>query len=414
MTQLDKAARILNLKPSILAILKKPKKILQAAIPIKMDNGEMKVFDAFRVQYNNALGPYKGGIRFHPQVNLNEIKALAFWMTIKTAVAGLPMGGGKGGVIVDPKKLSPAELERLSRGYINAFKNFIGPKTDIPAPDVYTTPQIMAWMADEYAKFVGHYEPAVITGKPVELGGSLGRDTATAQGGFYVLNELIKKLKMDPKKTCMLIQGFGNAGHHFAHLAYHAGYCLEGIADSKTAVIDPSGKGFDYHVIEHIKKGKGVVDICECHEIDCDCKDHKHITNMQMLEKDCDILVLAALENQITGANAGRIKAKIILELANGPTTPEAEKKLYKKGKIILPDVLANAGGVIVSYFEWAQNMYGYYWTEKEVQDRLKTKMISAFSDIWNYSEKFNVDLRTAAFVLAVDRIAKAMELKSC
>lgn len=414
MTQLNKAAKILNLKPSILSLLKKPKKILQAAIPVKMDDGEMKIFDAFRVQYNNALGPYKGGIRFHPQVNLNEVKALSFWMAIKTAAVGIPYGGGKGGVIVDPKKLSPAELERLSRGYINAFKNFIGPKTDIPAPDVYTTPQIMAWMADEYAKIIGYYEPAVITGKPVELGGSLGRDTATAQGGFFVLQNLMNKLKMEPKKTCILVQGFGNVGANFAHLAWHAGFKLLGVSDSKTAVIDPSGKGFDYHIIEKMKKAKGIVDICDCQEIKCNCKNHKHITNAQFLEKDCDILVLAALENQITKTNAGRIKAKIILELANGPTTPEADEKLAKKNITVVPDVLANVGGVIVSYFEWCQNLSGYYWTEEEVKKKLEIKITRALEDIWNYSQKYRVDLRTAAFVLAVDRIAKAMELKSC
>jgi glutamate dehydrogenase/leucine dehydrogenase len=412
MKQLNKAAQILNLEPSILSLLKKPKKTLQAAIPVKMDDGSLKVFDAYRVQYNNALGPFKGGIRFHPKVNLNEVKALAFWMTIKCAVAGIPLGGGKGGITVDPKKLSKNELERLARGYISAFKNFIGPNKDIPAPDVYTNAQIMAWMADEYAKIEGEYVPAMITGKPIEIGGSLGRDTATAQGGFFVLQELMKKLKIDPKKTQLLIQGFGNAGRNFAHLAWRAGYNLVGVSDSKTAIIDPEDKGFDYRIIEEKKKTKGMVDICDCQEIKCKCKDHKHLTNAKLLEQPGDILVLAALENQITAQNAGRIKAKIILELANGPTTPEADAKLFKKEKIVIPDVLTNAGGVIVSYFEWVQNLQRYFWPEKEVNDKLKTTIIKAFDKTWETSQKHNVDLRTAAFILALDKISKAIKLK--
>lgn len=412
MEQLNAAAKILNLDENILEILKQPKKIFQMSIPVKMDNGKIKVFTGYRVQYNNARGPFKGGIRFHPDVNLDEVKALSFWMAIKCAVINIPFGGGKGGVIVDPKKLSLGESERLSRGYIQAFHQFIGPNIDVPAPDVYTTPQVMAWMMDEYSKLSGENSPGVITGKPVEIGGSIGRDTATAQGGFYVLEELVKKLNIHPKKTTMVIQGFGNAGGNFAHLAWHAGYRIIGVSDSKTAIIDPKKIGFDYHVIEPLKTKKGIVDVCNCATIKCACKNHQHVTNEKLLQSDCDILVLAALENQITHANAGRIKAKIIMELANGPTTPEADKILYKKEKIVLPDVLANAGGVAVSYFEWVQNLQNYYWSKNEVFSRLKTLITKSFDDTWNYSRNHKVDMRASAFVLAVGRIAQAMRLK--
>ncbi|MBU1165144.1 Glu/Leu/Phe/Val dehydrogenase [Patescibacteria group bacterium] len=408
--QLKTAATILNLDSDVLEILKKPKRILQASIPVKMDDGSLKVFEGYRVQYNDARGPFKGGIRFHPQVNLAEVKALAFWMAVKCATVGIPMGGGKGGVIVKPQVLSTGELERLSRGYINAFVNFIGPKVDIPAPDVYTTPQIMAWMMDEYSKIKGKNTPGVITGKPLNVGGSLGRDTATAQGGFYVLDELVKKLKLNPKNTKVIIQGFGNAGSNMADIMFHAGYKIIGYSDSKTAILDIKGKGFDSHTIEKIKKKKGYVDICDCHKIKCSCKDHKHMTNEQLLQQKCDILVLAALENVVTQNNAGKLKTKIIVELANGPTTPEADVKLYKKGIHVLPDVLANAGGVTVSYFEWVQNLQNNYWTKKEVFTKLQKIMIESFNSVWELSQKHKVDLRTASFLLAVDRIADAIK----
>jgi len=408
--QLKTAAKILNLDPDVLKMLKKPKRILQASIPVKMDDGSIKKFAGYRVQYNDARGPFKGGIRFHPQVNLAEVKALAFWMTIKCASVGIPMGGGKGGVVVKPQLLSPAELERLSRGYVKAFADYLGPKKDVPAPDVYTTPQIMAWMMDEYSKIKGKKTPAVITGKPIKYGGSQGRDTATAQGGFYVLDELVKKLKMNPKNTKVIIQGFGNAGANMADLMFHTGYKIVGYSDSKTAVVDSKNKGFDSHIIEKIKKKKGYVDICNCHEIKCSCTDHKHMTNQQLLQQKCDILVLAALENQITGCNASKVKAKIILELANGPTTPEADVKLFKKGIHVLPDVLANAGGVTVSYFEWLQNMKNQRWSKKEVFNKLQKIMVNSFNSVWKLSQKHNVDLRTASFLLAVERIAQAIK----
>lgn len=399
--QLDKAAKLLDLKEDIIEFLKKPKRILQFSLPVKMDDDKVRVFEGYRVQYNDARGPYKGGIRFHQRVNLAEVKALAFWMAIKTATVGIPMGGGKGGVAINPKKLSPAELERLSRAYMRAVANFVGPEIDIPAPDVNTNPQIMAWMMDEYEKIKGGHYPAVITGKPIELGGSAGRGTATAQGGFYVLQELLTKLKLGRKKLSVAIQGFGNAGAVFADLVKQAGLKVVAVSDSQGGIYNE--QGLDLDKIKEYKKQTGSV---------VNFADAKNVTNQKLLELPVDMLAPAALENQITKDNAGRIKAQIILELANGPVTPEADEKLFKKGKIVVPDILANAGGVTVSYFEWVQNRQQYYWTEKEVWKKLKVIIVKAFNEIWQTSQEFKVDLRTAAFVLAVKRIAEAVEMR--
>ncbi len=399
--QLDKAVNLLNLKEGVVENLKKPKRILQFSLPVKMDDGKLKVFEAYRVQYNDARGPFKGGIRFHQQVNLSEVKALAFWMAMKTATVGIPMGGGKGGVVVNPKKLSLAELERLSRAYMKAAAGFIGPETDVPAPDVNTNPQVMAWMMDEYEKIKGGHYPGVITGKPLELGGSAGRGTATAQGGFYVLQELLLKLKLNRKKLTVAIQGFGNAGSVFADLADQAGLKVVAVSDSQGGIYDEQGLDLD-KVKVHKKQTGSVVDFAGA----------KNISNQKILELPVDILVPAALENQIIKENAGRIKAQIILELANGPVTPEADEKLFKKGKIVVPDVLANAGGVTVSYFEWVQNRQQYYWTEQEVLAKLKPIMVKAFNEVWQTGQELKVDLRTAAFVLAIKRIVEAMELR--
>ncbi len=399
--QLKKAADVINLEPNVLEVLKTPKRILQVSIPVRMDDGNVKVFEGYRVQHNDARGPFKGGIRFHPKTNLNEVKALAFWMAIKCAVAGIPMGGGKGGVTVDPKKLSQGELERLSRGFAEAFKDFIGPEKDIPAPDVYTNPQIMAWIADEFSRIKGHNVPGVVTGKPLEVGGSEGRGSATAQGGFYVLSKAVKNLKIDPEKSTMAIQGFGNAGSIMADLASKAGYKVVAVSDSKGGIYNP--QGLDIKKVIEYKKEQGTVS---------DFYGAQNITNKKILELPCDILVPAALENAIDKNNAGRVKAKIVLELANGPLTPEADEKLFKKGVLVIPDVLANAGGVTVSYFEWVQNLANYYWTEREVLEKLKPIMVKGFSNIWAIKEKYNVDMRTAAFILAIERIGKAMKLK--
>lgn len=401
MRQLEKASQLMNLEPDILSILSVPEKIVTANLPITMDDGTLKIFEAYRVQYNNARGPYKGGIRFHPEVNLDEIKALAFWMAIKCAVVDIPMGGGKGGIIVDSKSLSQAELEKLSRAWAGAFRDIIGPDKDIPAPDVYTTPQIMAWIADEYSRLVGRQTWGVVTGKPLEFGGSKGRDTATATGGFYVLSQAIKNIGLQPQKTRVAIQGFGNAGGVMALLLDEAGYKVVALADSKAVIYNHGGLNIKEVTEYKIKKGT-LAGFPHGQELPAE----------EIFSLDVDILIPAALENQITKENANNIKAKIVLELANGPTTPEADEILYKNNKVVVPDVLANAGGVTVSYFEWLQNKANNYWSEAEVAKELEEKMMTAWQSVRATADKYKVDLRTAAFVLAISRIAAAIRLR--
>ncbi len=408
--QLAKTAEYLDLNPEILEKLKSPKRSLNFSVPVKMDNGEIKNFEGYRVQYNDARGPFKGGIRYSPTANLNGVKALAFWMMIKCAVVNIPFGGGKGGVKIDPKKMSFKELERVTRSYVQAVQSYIGPLKDILAPDLYTNPQIMAWIMDEYSKIKGYNQPAVVTGKPVEIGGSAGRDTATAQGAFYVLQNVVKKLKMKSQKTKVIIQGFGNAGYNLARLIYQAGYTVIGLSDSQDAILAP--QGFDPDSVIKMKKEKGQLHGYYCTGAVCSEIKHQHLSNNKLLESKCDILIPAALENQITDKNAGRIKAKVILEVANGPTTPEADVKLKKKGIVVVPDVLVNAGGVGVSYFEWLQNLRREPWTEKEVFSRLQIMMDKAFNDIWQLAKEKDVDLRTAAFILAVSRVTEAMRVR--
>ncbi|MEM2937641.1 MAG: Glu/Leu/Phe/Val dehydrogenase [Thermoplasmata archaeon] len=400
--QLDKAAKVMNLEPGVHAILREPMRILEVTIPVKMDDGTIKVFKGFRVQYNDARGPTKGGIRFHPQETLDTVKALAAWMTWKTAVVDIPYGGAKGGVICDPKSMSEAEIERLSRGYIRAIGRFIGPEKDIPAPDVYTTPQIMAWMMDEYSKIVGYNAPGVITGKPIEVGGSLGRGDATARGGMFCLREAAKKIKLDLSKATVAIQGYGNAGQ-FAHklVTEMFGAKVVAVSDSKGGIYDEKGLDFQ-KVLQHKEKTGSVINYPGA----------KDITNEELLELKVDVLIPAALENQITGNNANKIKAKIVLELANGPTTPEADEILYKKGILDIPDFLANAGGVTVSYFEWVQNINGFYWTLDEVYQRLDQKMTKAFWDVMEAMDKYKIEPRTAAYVVAVKRVADAVKIR--
>ena len=400
--QLDKAAKVMNLEPGVHAILREPMRILEVTIPVKMDDGTIKVFKGFRVQYNDARGPTKGGIRFHPQETLDTVNALAAWMTWKTAVVDIPYGGAKGGVICDPKSMSEAEIERLSRGYIRAIGRFIGPEKDIPAPDVYTTPQIMAWMMDEYSKIVGYNAPGVITGKPIEVGGSLGRGDATARGGMFCLREAAKKIKLDLSKATVAIQGYGNAGQ-FAHklVTEMFGAKVVAVSDSKGGIYDEKGLDFQ-KVLQHKEKTGSVINYPGA----------KNITNEELLELKVDVLIPAALENQITGNNANKIKAKIVLELANGPTTPEADEILYKKGILDIPDFLANAGGVTVSYFEWVQNINGFYWTLDEVYQRLDQKMTKAFWDVMEAMDKYKIEPRTAAYVVAVKRVADAVKIR--
>jgi len=412
MDQLDNSLIYLKTDESIIKQLRQPQRVIEFFLSVKMDDGNIKTFSAYRVQYNNARGPFKGGIRFHPKVNLNEVKALSFWMAIKTAVVGIPLGGGKGGVVVDPKKLSRGELERLSRAYISALADFVGPKKDIPAPDVNTNPQIMAWMLDEYEKIKGYKEPAVITGKPLELGGSKGRTAATGLGGFFAFQELAAKLNLKPEKTTVAIQGFGNVGFFIAKFLHKAGYRIVAVSDSKGGIYAKNGDAMDPEHLLATKESQGFSAGCYCEGSVCDCDNFTAISNDKLLELPVDVLVPAALEDVITVNNAGRIKANIILELANGAVSPEADKKLFKKGKVIIPDVLANAGGVTVSYFEVVQNLQNYYWEEDEVNEKLKKIIIKSFTEVWDLANELKIDLRTAAFALAVQRLVNTIKIK--
>lgn len=398
--QLDKAAKLMGLDASVHARLKMPKREIHFSVPVRMDNGDVRVFEAYRVQYDNSRGPNKGGIRFHPDTDINEVKALSFWMTFKCATVGIPLGGGKGGVTVNPKTLSARELERLSRGFIRGLRGDIGPDIDVPAPDVYTTPQIMAWMMDEYNTLHGGHKPGVITGKPLAVGGSEGRGYSTAQGGVYVTLELAKKMKLK-KGATVVIQGFGNAGSYMAKILTQKGYKIVGLSDSRGGIVNPTG--LDPVAVEKHKAKTGTVQ---------NYAGAKNVTNAQILTTQCDILVPAALENVILKENAGKLKCKAIVELANGPTTPEADEKLFKKGIIVVPDILANAGGVTVSYFEQVQNSYNYYWSEKEVLAKLEPIMIDSFNAVWAAKEKYGCDMRTGAYIHAAKRIEEAMLAK--
>jgi len=398
--QLDECAKILKLDPDVHAILRVPARELSVSLPIRMDDGTIRVFQGFRVQYNDARGPTKGGIRFHPDETIDTVRALAAWMTWKCALLDLPLGGAKGGVICNPKEMSQAELERLSREYIRAIYQFIGLDKDIPAPDVYTNPQIMAWMMDEYSKITGKNQFGVITGKPLILGGSAGRNDATARGGIYTLREAAKECGIDLKKATVAVQGYGNAGYYGAYLAKSLLGCkVVAISDSKGGIFTKEGLDPEA-VLEHKIKTSSVINF----------PNTKAISNEELLELKVDILIPAALENVITKKNAPNIKAKIIAELANGPTTPEADDILYKNGVHVIPDFLCNAGGVTVSYFEMVQNLYMYYWDEKEIHQRLDKKMTTAYHSVLNTSKKYNINMRQASYVLAVERVVEAMK----
>jgi len=402
--QFDEAAEIMKLDNAAKALLREPLRVLEVQIPVRMREGAVNVFKGFRVQHNDARGPAKGGIRFHPMETLDTVKALAMWMTWKTAVADIPLGGGKGGVICDPKQMNKTELEALSRGYIRAVAKVIGPDNDVPAPDVYTDPQIMAWMMDEYSKLTGKYEPAVITGKPVEVGGSLGRGDATAMGGMYNIREAAKYLKIDLKKARFAIQGFGNAGSFAAKLVSKMfGGKVVAVSDSKGGIYSPSGLDVE-KAIQH-KESKGSLEGFPGAE---------KISNEQLLQLDVDILIPAAIENQIRKDNADKVKAKLVAELANGPTTPEADKILAEKGVFVIPDFLCNSGGVTVSYFEWVQDRYGYFWSEDEVYQHLDKKMTKAFRDVLSKYEEMGkkVNMRMAAYIVAVKKVEHAMRLR--
>ena len=400
--QLDEAAEYLKLDSATHAMLREPMRELHVLIPVRMDDGHVEVFRGFRVQYNDARGPTKGGIRFHPQETINTVKALAAWMTWKTAVVDIPYGGSKGGVICNPKEMSEGELERLSRGYIRAIGRFIGPERDIPAPDVYTTPQIMAWMMDEFSKIVGYNAPGVITGKPIPVGGSLGRGDATARGGIFTVREAAKHLGLDLRGAPVAVQGYGNAGYYAAKLSReYFGAKIVAVSDTRGGIYSEAGLDPDA-VLRHKQESGSVVGFSGT----------DNISNEELLELNVVLLWPAAIENVITEENADRIKAKIIAEAANGPTTPEADQILHEKGIFTIPDFLCNAGGVTVSYFEWVQNVYGYYWPLEEVHKRLDEKMTKAFHAVLDMHKERKIHTRLAAYLVAVQRVAEAMRLR--
>ena len=409
--RLHEVSRYISISEDTLESLKYPKTTLIVSVPVRMDNCDLKIFQGYRVRYNDLRGPTKGGIRYHPNVSVDEVQALAFWMTFKCAVMNLPYGGAKGGITVDPKQLSKAELERLSRGYIDAIADFIGPDVDIPAPDVYTNQMIMGWMMDQYSTIKRRITLGVITGKPLAMGGSLGREEATARGAFIVLETLIPKLKTISTPPTVAIQGFGNAGSILAELFYKAGYIVVAVSDSKGGVYSP--KGLDIPNIKQTKEATRGLKAVYCSGTVCNVLlDHEEITNEELLALNVDVLVPSALENQITRFNADSVNAKVILEVANGPVTPEADRILNEKGIVVVPDILVNAGGVTVSYFEWVQNRAGFYWPLDKVNRRLKQKMVEETERIWQIYQEKSASLRTAAYIHAFCRINEAVEAK--
>ncbi len=407
--QIDRASEIIGLSDDIRNILSTPQRKVEVSLPIMMDDETLRIFQGFRVQHNNLMGPYKGGFRYHQQVDMEEVKALAAWMTIKCAVLGLPLGGGKGGVIVNPKELSDAEIERLTREYARKLEPVVGPDRDVPAPDVNTNAKIMDIFADEYSKIKGEDCPGVVTGKSLDAGGSKGRSTATAQGGIYVLEEYMKKNGKKPEETKVVIQGFGNAGGFAAKIIAELAYEIVGVSDSKGGIV--CSHGINPNELMTCKIEKNTVKECGVHVSEIHGMDGstcRMLGHLEILEQECDVLILAALENQITVDNAHQIKAKVILELANGPITPEADEILKEKGIIVIPDILANAGGVTVSYFEMLQNISGETWTEDKVNENLKEKMIIAWEEVSLNAEKHSCSLREAAFITAL----KSLESK--
>ena len=399
--EVDKVAKVLKLGQAELDILTIPKRILTFSFPVRLDSGDIRYFTGYRVKFNDARGPTKGGIRFHPEVNLEEIKTLAFLMTLKCAVANLPYGGAKGGIMIEPKRFSEAELERISRGYIREINGFIGQDIDIPAPDVNTDSKIMAWMLDEYEKIKGKHAPATITGKPIALGGSKAREFSTSMGGAYVLQELAESFDMKPKRTSVAVQGFGNVGMNIARILNEWGYKVVAVSDSKNGIFNKNGLNIK-DVINHKQKTGQLSKF----------KNSRNISNEELLELKADVLIPAALEDQITKKNASNIKAKLVLEMANRPITPEADDILLEKNIFVMPDILANAGGVVVSYFEWVQNSMNFYWSEKEVLDRLKTYMTNAVKELSKVCTDFKCDMRKSLYINAINKILEAERLR--
>jgi glutamate dehydrogenase (NAD(P)+) len=400
--QLEEASKILNLEKGMLEILANPKRILTVSIPTRMDDGSIKVFTGYRSQHNDARGPHKGGIRYHPDVTLDEVKALSMWMTWKCAIANIPYGGGKGGIICNPKQMSENELERMTTKFTYLIADVIGPYRDIPAPDVYTGGKEMAWIMDTYSALKGNYlQPEVITGKPIAIGGSLGRNEATGRGLAYTVREAAKKMEIDMKQATFVVQGFGNAGQFSSKLVEEQGAKMIAASDSQGSIIKTEGISVD--ALMKFKRETGSI---------VGFEDAKSITNDELLETECTILIPAALENQITKNNADKIKTQIIAEAANGPTTPEADEILFKKDILVIPDVLANGGGVTVSYFEWLQNLRRDYWTEEEVNKRLDINITKSFYDVYDSHTKYKIDMRKAATLLAVKRVVEAINIR--
>ncbi len=395
MSRFDRAAQLLNLDPDLYAVLRVPNRELKVYIPVRMDSGRMQVFEGFRVQHNFARGPAKGGIRYSPDVTLDEVRALAAWMTWKCAVVNVPFGGGKGGVICDPQQMSLGELERMTRRYAAELIDFIGPEKDVPAPDMNTNEQTMAWIMDTYSMHARHTVTAVVTGKPIDIGGSAGRREATGRGLLFVINEAIKRFKMTPAETRVVVQGSGNVGGIGAQLLHEAGYKVVAISDINGGIYNPAGIDIPA-ALAHLRTTRSFEEY----------QNVERVSNEDLLEIECDVLVPAATENQIRSDNAERIKCKVLAEGANGPTTAAADQILHNKGIFVIPDILANAGGVTVSYFEWVQDRMGYFWKENVVNERLQDVMVASFNDVVKYADTHGVDTRTAAYMLAIDRVA--------
>jgi glutamate dehydrogenase (NADP+) len=408
LARLDEAATHVDIHAEAMQRLRHPKSVLTVSIPLRRDDGSLEFFEGYRVHHSDLLGPGKGGLRYHPQVDLEEVKALAFWMTCKCAVMGLPYGGAKGGIAVDPKRLSMLEVERLSRGFIRKIADFIGPETDIPAPDVYTNERIMGWMMDEYSQVVRKRTPAVITGKPVALGGSHGRSGATGYGGYVCLREFAKDNGWTPAEKRIAIQGFGNAGQEVARLLFEHGFRIVAVSDSGGGIYRE--EGLDVPSLIHAKNKRRKLEALYCECSVCEAVSAKEISNKELLELEVDVLIPAALEDVITAKNASDVRARVVLELANGPTTIEADRILERRGVTVIPDILANAGGVTVSYFEWIQNRSGDYWRADEVRSRLDAKMCAQFRTVLDRSREKDLSLRMAAYALALERLGAAAE----
>lgn len=409
-SRLERALKYVSISDDAIERLKYPKASLSVSIPVRMDNGTLRIFQGYRVRYDDTRGPGKGGVRYHPNVNIDEVQSLAFWMTFKCALLDLPFGGAKGGITLNPKELSKAELERLSRGYIEGIADFIGPDVDILAPDVYTNEMIMGWMMDQYSIIQRKISPAVVTGKPLTMGGSRGRDTATGTGAFHVINSLLPKLDKKPANTTVAVQGFGNAGAVVADLLAKAGYQVVAVSDSQGGIYRE--KGLDIASIRQYKQEHRGITAIYCQDTVCNIVEHEAISNEELLALDVDVLIPAALENQITAENADRVRAKYIFEVANGPTTSEADRILDSKGILVFPDILVNAGGVTVSYFEWVQNRSGLYWQLNEINERLKERMVTQAEKVWSFAQEFDISLRNAAYAQAIARLGEALDAK--